>query len=108
MSLITLEAVKLHLRVDHDDEDLMIQLYIDAAERSTSDYLERSIYQHAAALTSASDPTGIVINAPIMAAILLQIGNLYANREATANAATAELPLGVTHMLQPYRYGVGV
>ena len=108
MSLITLEAAKLHLRVDHDNEDMLIQLFIDAAEQSTADYLERSIYPDAPSLANANDVSGIVVNAALMAVVLLQLGNLYANREAITNAAAAELPLGVRHMLQPYRYGVGL
>ncbi len=109
MSLVTLATAKLHLRVDHADEDALIQLFIDAAEQSTADYLERGVYPDAATLADpAPDLNGIVINAAIMAAILLQIGNLYANREAVTTGGTAELPLGVKHLLQPYRYGMGV
>ena len=109
MSLVTLSQAKQHLRVDDTHEDALIQLYIDAAEQSTADYLERGVYSDAAALAAAtSDPNGIVINSAILAAILLQVGHLHANREAVTLGNAVELPLGVKYLLQPHRYGVGV
>ena len=46
---------------------------------------------------------------PIRAAILLSVGHLYENREASViGAAVNELPLGVTYLLQPYRRRMGV
>lgn len=44
------------------------------------------------------------VPAAIRGAILLMVGNLYANREATAPAAAvAELPMGASMLLRPYR-----
>jgi uncharacterized phiE125 gp8 family phage protein len=41
----------------------------------------------------------------IKAAMLLMVGHLYQNREATAANTLAEMPLGVTALLAPYRVG---
>jgi uncharacterized phage protein (predicted DNA packaging) len=49
---------------------------------------------------------GVVVNASIRAAVLLTLGHLYANREAvtvTNGQNAAELPLGVRHLLAPFR-----
>lgn len=39
----------------------------------------------------------------LRAAILLMVGNWYANREATSEAAMAELPIGAYALVSPYR-----
>lgn len=44
-----------------------------------------------------------VVPAPLKAAILLLIGHLYENREATAPVQVHEVPLTVKHLISPYR-----
>lgn len=66
--MITLEQAKLHLRVDHDTEDAAITAMIDASTAAALDYLN---------LDAMPEPTP----APVEAAILLQVGDLYVNRE---------------------------
>lgn len=44
MSLISIYIAKQHLRVDHDDEDMMIQAYLNAAEQTAIQYLNRNVY----------------------------------------------------------------
>lgn len=109
MSIITLSVAKLHLRVDANDEDTTIQLYLDAAEESAANYLNRNIYADESA--QGSDLDGLVINSAVKAAILLQCGHLYANRESVSQQAgnyMVELPLGVKFLLDPYRLELGV
>jgi len=48
--------------------------------------------------------SGIVANPSILAAVRLTLGHLYANRESVVTGVSvAELPLGVTDLLRPYR-----
>lgn len=51
--LIDLDTAKAHLRVDGADDDAIIAVYIGAAERAASEYIERLIYADQAALTAA-------------------------------------------------------
>jgi uncharacterized phiE125 gp8 family phage protein len=44
---------------------------------------------------------------PIKAAMLLVLGHLYANREATNAQSISTLPLGVESLLRPYRVLIG-
>lgn len=107
MSIVTLAEAKLHLRVDTDDEDTTIQIYLDASEVSAANYLNRVIY----ATDVGTDTSGVLMNAAIKAAILLQCGHLYANRESVSMAAgnyMIEMPMGVKFMLDPYRIELGV
>ena len=89
--MITLEKAKLHLRVDHDDENLAIQAMIDASTAAAANYLNMPVVDLLADLP-----------APVEAAILLQVGDLYANREAQGN--TEYFSNKTYHLLlNPYR-----
>lgn len=153
MSLVTLAAAKLHLRVETSAEDTLIQAQINAAELSASKYLARNLYAdqgaldaavagvgaalaaaaeaydasilsanlitnavgRAFALAAAEDAYanaqtqarmtqgGIVINDAITSAVLLTIGHLYINREGVVDRALVEMPMGVQHLLQPFK-----
>lgn len=154
MSITTLSEAKLHLRVDHSDEDSLIQIYLDAAEQTAFNLIDRNVYADSTALTSAQSGAaaalttattayeaamtaaalieneierqaaedaahaallnahqvnrrtnaGIVMNSDIKAAVLLLLGHLYANREATTMNVTTlnvvEAPMGVRFLLQ--------
>ncbi|MDF4005315.1 phage gp6-like head-tail connector protein [Luteibacter sp. PPL552] len=55
-------------------------------------------------ITSTRVVEGIVVNAAILSAIRLTLGHLFTNREAVVvGAPVAELPLGATMLLRPYR-----
>lgn len=105
MTIITLETAKLHLKVDTTDDDTMIEIYLGAAERAAMDYCNRTIY---GAEGVGSDLDGVVINDAIKAAILLNLGHLYVNREGVDTVQKQELPMGIQSLLQPYRIGIGM
>lgn len=99
--LVNLDTAKLHLRVDHDDEDALIELYTSAAEISAAAWLGRSIYADETA--QGDDTAGVIVDDAIKAAVLLHLGTLYANRESVTPRQVLELPMGAKHLLQPYR-----
>ena len=68
MSLTPLELAKAHLRVEHDSEDAVIQVFIDSAEDSVNKYCDRE------------EPFEAFPDA-VQSAVLLIVGNLYENRE---------------------------
>lgn len=154
MSIVSLADAKLHIRIDHDEEDSLIQVYLDAAEESAAQYIDRNIYESQIALSAAivaapagleaatalydaaieaaetdaatagaefvyasamsetrKTLSGVVMNASIRSAVLLTLGNLYANRESvtvTNGQNAAELPMGVRFLLNPYRLEMGI
>lgn len=90
--MITLQDAKLHLRVDHDDEDDLIDWMLEAAIEGAEQYLNVEI-------STLADPE---LPAPIRAAVLLVVGDLYQNRERLTDRQlfannTFEL------LLNPYR-----
>ena len=88
--MLTLEEAKLHLRVDADHEDAAIAAMIEAAEAATADYL------------NASAPLDNTAAAPIKAATLLLVADLYENREAQSDRQFYK-NLTYERLLNPYR-----
>ncbi len=109
---VDLATAKLHLRIDHGDEDTLIALYLQAAKDHATQFLNRAIYDDDAALAAgvlAGDLTGMVATSAIDAAVLLIAGHLYAHREdVVVGASVAQLPSGANALLWPYRVLIGV
>jgi hypothetical protein len=105
--LISLELAKSFLRVDADDEDDLIELWIEHAELAVSQYINRKIYSTDVELSEASDESGIVVDSKIKAAMLLLIGMLYEKREVSS-LKLDELPRGITFHIDPYRIEMGI
>ena len=85
--MINLAEAKLHLRVDHSEEDAAIQQMMEAAEVSVMDYLNLDTLPEAP---------------PVTAAMLMLIGALYENRESVTDKPVSESVL-FTRLLAPYR-----
>ena len=69
--MLTLTEAKLHLRVDHDDEDPLISGLIATATAACADYLNM-----------LPSELVVAVPAPIKSAALLLIGTLYEQRES--------------------------
>jgi len=113
MSVIDIAVAMLHVRADDADRD-HVQLLLEAAEDSAGQYINRAFYADADALAAAVlDGTAgdepIVVTKSIVAACLLVLGSLYANREDVAvGVSLTVLPMGSRSLLAPYRIGLGV
>lgn len=99
--ITTLEEAKTHLRVQHDAEDDLIVALIEAAEDHVSRYLERSL--------PWTDESGAEVPVPgsVRAAILLIVGDLYANREGRFVGVSQSDNPAVRMLLAPYRANLG-
>jgi len=89
--MLTLDQTKLHLRIDHDDEDDLITGLMTAATAVCAHHLDLPVEQLTTTTPSA-----------IKSAALLLIGSLYQNRELTTDRATHLNPT-FSMLLQPYR-----
>ena len=85
--MINLAEAKLHLRVDHSEEDAAIQQMMEAAEVSVVDYLNLDTLPEAP---------------PVAAAMLMLIGALYETRESVTDKPVSESIL-FARLLAPYR-----
>lgn len=94
---IQLYQVKKHLNIDedfHDDDEYLMSL-VEVAEK----VVERNIDTN---LKKLEDGDGF-IPSPLIQAMLLLIGNFYANRESVAFASTSEVPLSYNYLIDLYR-----
>lgn len=89
LELLPIGTIRQHLRVDHEDEDELIELYAESALAWSLWFCDNP------KLTQVSD-----FKASFKTAMLLLIAHSYANREAVAVGVSGdEMPLGVTSQL---------
>lgn len=95
---VTLEQVKDHLRLSPSmtAQDNHLKLLISAARRSIERDIGKSIY--------ATHPDVDASDLPVIReAVLLMVGHWYWNREAVTATTVKELPLGIEHLLWPFK-----
>ena len=89
--MLTLTETKLHLRVDHNDEDVLIEALMATAIAACADFLNMP----------AADLV-VAVPAPVKSAALLLVGNLYENRESMGDRPYSKNPT-FEALLNPYR-----
>lgn len=85
--LFTLDEAKAHLRVDHSDEDALIETYSDGAVAKVLQYCNLALV-----------PDGAVPEANFKVAALIVLADFYANREPNMSDGSA-----VRQLIDPYR-----
>lgn len=103
--MIELAIVKSHLRVDHDDEDDLIQGYTDAAFSAFETWTNRKLIDPLEALP---DPVGnaLIMSKAIKQGALLLIGHWYNSRETVViGTISSELPMATNALWLPHRWG---
>ena len=88
-ALLTLADVKLHCRIDHNDEDSLLGALIATATTAVADYLNVTTVDSTAA-------------APVKSAALLLVGTLYEQRESQGDRPYNKNP-AFEMLLAPYR-----
>lgn len=89
--LVTLEEAKQHLRVDSDDEDTLIQAYVNAAEQYCLDVCNRTDVPEGAELVFKQ-------------ATLLVVGQWHRNRmSVSAGGMGGEMPHTVSALINRHR-----
>lgn len=94
---LDLDIIKLHCRIDGDDEDALLAIYAKSALRHAERIMDKKIYADSVPMGEV----GVVFDDDILTACLLMIGHWYANREAVG--AGEEIPFGVRELLQLHR-----
>ena len=88
-ALLTLADVKLHCRIDTNDEDSLLGALIATATTAVADYMN---------VTSVDDTAP----APVKSAALLLVGSLYEQRESQGDRQFYKNP-AFEALLNPYR-----
>ena len=89
--MLTLPETKLHLRVDHDDEDALISALMATATAACADYLNMP-----------AEDLVVAVPAPVKSAALLLVGSLYEQRESQGDRPYNRNPT-FEALLNPYR-----
>ena len=90
-ALLTLADVKLHCRIDHDDEDSLLGALIATATTAVADYMNMD-----------ADDVDDTAPAPVKSAALLLVGSLYEQRESQGDRPYNKNP-AFEMLLAPYR-----
>lgn len=119
MMYVTLARAKQHLNMDHDEDDNLIEVYVQAASGAVKNYLKSaSPYEverdsnDDIIVDSSGDPVYVedssgakLVSYPVQAAVLLMVGFLYKDRDENPDQAFSQgyLPKPVTALLYPLR-----
>lgn len=95
---IQLYQIKKHLNIDNDffDDDEYLLYLGEVAELAVQKHIDRNLSELCA-------DYGGDLPAPLLHAMLLMIGNLYANREPVAFASATELTLSYSYLLDLFK-----
>ncbi len=95
MSEITLDEAKLHCRIDGNDEDALIEAYIDAALEVCQTHIGKRF------------ENGLVFTPAIKIGCLMFVSQLYEYRTTLSDVDVKEVPFAVSALWSVYR-DVGV
>ncbi|MBE5251732.1 head-tail connector protein [Mixta mediterraneensis] len=98
-----MELIKKHLRVDSSDEDDLIAGYAQASVDFVEHYCDGTLVVELTPPVENEEPLReVLFSSGIWQAMLLLIGQYYANREASGQSQ-AEIPFGVEALLYRHR-----
>ena len=87
--IVTVDEVKTHLRIQHDEEDGYLESLIMQAQATAEDYCRVQISEHAPE--------------PVRLAILLFVSHYYENRDNPDRVMYATMRIAFENLLYPYR-----
>lgn len=94
MSILTIDDLKKHARIDSECEDDVLQLYIDSAEATTMNYLNRTLDD----LVEEYDG----VPAPVRQAMLMLAAHGYNQREPVSPTNLYTVPYTYDALVKPY------
>jgi len=101
MNFPTVAQVKAHIRVEIDDEeDDLIQEYIESAILMISRYINQKIYENE---VPPEESNGTIFDVTMRQALYLIVGEWYRYRENTSTSDMHPLSNGVKQLLDPIR-----
>lgn len=96
MGIVNLDEIKSQLRIDHDDDDAILQKKADAAQAHVERLLGFKV--------ETQWPDANTIPQPIRECVLQLASHWYENREAVLFGETAqETPISLTDVVNEYR-----
>lgn len=109
LRVVTLEELKMQMRVDLEEEDAIIEAYGIAAEDTVASMTRRTLEELAvigrAEGQMDGDVTDMVTDFParLKVAVLMLAAHWYRNREPVATVAMNAVPYALEVLVKPYR-----
>lgn len=95
--MIDLARLRLHLKLDGDEEDLLVLGYFEAAKAHVAMHCDRELVDDV-----PTGPEQMGFTPDVEQAVLLLVGHWYANREAVViGTISSAVPLAVDRLLWP-------
>jgi len=91
---VDLALLKKHLRVDYDDDDDLLQHYLDAATKYVVNYIQGD---------EAEISTEGSLSADVTQVIFLLVAHWYNQREGVSSGSMSQVPNTIDALLKPYR-----
>ena len=88
--IVSLEEAKAHLRIQHDEEDSLIEGLIQQAQTAAEDFCR----------VSFEDDTA---PEPVRLAVMLMVSHYYENRDNPDRAVYGTMRIAFENLLYPYR-----
>lgn len=96
--IVSLEEAKAHLRIQHDEENQLIEGLIQQAQAAAQDFCRVSFEPYLDDEGNEADAPG-----PVKLAVLLMVGYFYEHREAEDGAGFRTMRRAFMTLLYPYR-----
>lgn len=94
MKYMKLDYVKAHSRIDYNDEDALLELYINSAEETVMNYIDRTYEE------MQEDYGGVP--EPIRLATMMLVDVSYQQRSPISTQNFSAVPYGFEMLLKPY------
>jgi uncharacterized phage protein (predicted DNA packaging) len=101
--MIDLALVKNHLRVEHSDEDQLIQSYTDAAISAFEAWTNRILLPAGSVLPDPAE-NNMLITKSIEQGALMLIGYWYENRESVTTGSATEMPMATKSLWLTHKW----
>ena len=100
--IVSLEEVKTHLRIQHDEEDDYLNGLIAQAQTAAEDYCRVSFEPHLQP-DEDGEETEAAVPEPVRLALLLFVGFYYENRDIPDMTTYKAMRMAFDSLLYPYR-----
>ena len=100
--ILTVEEVKVHLRIEEDDEDEYIASLIRQAQSTAEDFCRVS-FEPENVVDDEGNETVTSVPEPVRLAVLLMVSHYYENRDNPDRAVYGTMRIAFENLLYPYR-----
>ena len=100
--ILTVDEVKVHLRIEEDDEDEYIASLIRQAQSAAEDFCRVS-FEPETVLDEEGNETTTSAPEPVRLAVLLMVSHYYENRDNPDRAVYGTMRIAFENLLYPYR-----